>query len=327
LSYNLGAYVSNLHELTVKDLPVVFLSYREPNADENFRALERLKLPNLVRVGGVKGHDAAHKAAAKAAHDLCPGVENFVTVDADAQVQSKSFWNHWLIQVQERAQVPDLTQAVVSFRAFNAVNGAMYGNGGLKIWSQDFVRNMRTHEASDGSVVDFCWDRNYVQMKNVVCTTHPNGDALQAFRSGYREGVKLLLANDLGKLNIDLIQNPLSEVACLRIHQWITLGSDAPFGVWCQSGFLEGALDVFEAREKAVQVLTDYDVFQDRFNLQIERLGPLKAEDLEERITLVWKELRYLLNLRCKPLSRSASALMRDLLLSNVNWEAPLERE
>ena len=56
--------------LKLKDLPVVFLSYDEPNADENFQYLldNHPNAENVHRVHGVKGFDAAHKEAGRVAN-------------------------------------------------------------------------------------------------------------------------------------------------------------------------------------------------------------------------------------------------------------------
>ena len=43
---------------------VVFLSYDEPNAEENYQHLLSIR-PKAKRVHGVKGSDAAHKACAE----------------------------------------------------------------------------------------------------------------------------------------------------------------------------------------------------------------------------------------------------------------------
>ena len=41
--------------------------------------------------------------------------------------------------------------------------------------------------------VDFCWDAQYLQMKDCFSITHNNATAWQAWRAGFREGVKLAL--------------------------------------------------------------------------------------------------------------------------------------
>jgi hypothetical protein len=59
--------------------------------------------------------------------------------------------------------------------------------------------NMRTHENADpnnkAAQVDFCWNINYVQMNNIYCTVMNNGSPLQAWRAGFREGVKMGLVD------------------------------------------------------------------------------------------------------------------------------------
>ena len=53
-----------IHKEKIADFDIVFLSFDEPNADENFEDLLR-KIPWAKRVHGVKGSDTAHKACAE----------------------------------------------------------------------------------------------------------------------------------------------------------------------------------------------------------------------------------------------------------------------
>ena len=50
----------------VSDLDFVYISYMEPNKDENWADLKN-KVPWAKRVDGVVGFDSAHKAAAEKA--------------------------------------------------------------------------------------------------------------------------------------------------------------------------------------------------------------------------------------------------------------------
>ena len=52
--------------IRVTNLDFVFISYREPNADENYADLLNI-VPWAKRVHGIKGFDNAHKAAAEKA--------------------------------------------------------------------------------------------------------------------------------------------------------------------------------------------------------------------------------------------------------------------
>jgi hypothetical protein len=76
------------------------------------------------------------------------------------------------------------------------INGLMYGNGGLSCWTKEFVYAMRTHENTDGSEandVEFCFYPNYWAMHDCYSTTYPNATPFQAWRAGFREGVKMCL--------------------------------------------------------------------------------------------------------------------------------------
>ena len=66
--------------IAIKDVDIIFLSYDEPNAEENWADLKK-KIPWAKRVHGVEGSDAAHKACA----DLSD-TKHFVTVDGDTIV-------------------------------------------------------------------------------------------------------------------------------------------------------------------------------------------------------------------------------------------------
>ena len=53
-------------KLDVTELDIFYISYDEPNCEENWADLQR-KIPWAKRVHGVEGSDAAHKACAERA--------------------------------------------------------------------------------------------------------------------------------------------------------------------------------------------------------------------------------------------------------------------
>ena len=57
-------------KLKIAEQDIIYLSYDEPNAEENYADLLS-KVPWAKRVHGVYGSDAAHKACA----ELCEGQE------------------------------------------------------------------------------------------------------------------------------------------------------------------------------------------------------------------------------------------------------------
>jgi hypothetical protein len=64
-------------QIKILDLDFVFISYREPNCEENYADLLS-KVPWAKRVHGVVGFDSAHKAAAEVAE-----TDFFISVDGD----------------------------------------------------------------------------------------------------------------------------------------------------------------------------------------------------------------------------------------------------
>ena len=114
----------------------------------------------------------------------------------------------------------------------------MYGNGGLSCWTKQFVEKMQTHEHSDGSddtCVEFCFDPKYQAMHDCYSTTYPNGSPYQAWRAGFREGVKMCL---------DRGAKPTLQEFEKRVHQrnydhlciWQTVGRDVENGWWAIYG-------------------------------------------------------------------------------------------
>jgi hypothetical protein len=192
------------------ELDIVFLSYDEPNADLHYADLCN-KVPWAKRVHGVKGSDAAHKAAAELSE-----TDWVITVDADNIVDNK-FFN---VEINDDSKIQ-----VYSWLAKNRINGLLYGNGGLKIWRKDFILNMNTHEAStsDRAQVDFCWEDGYRQFKECYSDTVITGSPFQAWRAGFREGVKMTLLDGV-RVPPQEIQQRVWWHNIHRLRMWSTVG-------------------------------------------------------------------------------------------------------
>lgn len=209
----------------ITEFDVIFLSYDEPNAEHNFSHLLGL-CPWAKRVHGVKGFDAAHRACAGESE-----TDWFVTVDADNVVRPEFF--------DIKVTFDPLREPLrcFSWNGLNAINGLAYGNGGLKLWSKQFVLQMNTHENADDprKAVDFCWENNYRQMYQTYSDVYTNGSPYQAFRVGFREGVKLSL--DRGeRVNAEMMKHVLHPVNLRNLRIWASVGSHIENGIWAMLG-------------------------------------------------------------------------------------------
>ena len=215
-----------MNQIDVADLDCIYLSYDEPQKEE-FWVKIRNMVPWACRVDGVKGSDAAHKAAAAAS-----STERFILIDGD-NLPSPEFFNQTLSFL-----TAEYEQAVFRWRARNHINGLMYGNGGMSSWTRTFVNNMRTHEATDGhdeTQVEFCFDPLYWAMHDCYSTTHPNGSPKHAWRAGFREGVKMCLDRgrkpSLGEFRDRVHQRNLDHLTI-----WHNVGLDVDNGAWAIAG-------------------------------------------------------------------------------------------
>ena len=208
----------------VTDLDFVFISYREPNADENYADLLNI-VPWAKRVHGVKGFDNAHKAAAEKAE-----TDFFISIDGDNRIDPV-----FLLQTLDWNKTNPL--AVHRWRARNIVNGLIYGNGGIVGWPRKTCLNMRTHEnaVEEKAKIDFCWTVPHENLHNVYSTTHINYTPEQAFIAGWREGVKMSLNNGQ-KVDPGLFMQTIPQPNLRNLVTWMSVGADIENGRWAMLG-------------------------------------------------------------------------------------------
>ena len=241
-----------MNKVDIADLDCIFLTYDEPRKEEFWAQIKNM-IPWARRVDGVKGSDAAHKAAAAAS-----STERFILIDGD-NLPDAAFFN--LVLEFPNAE---WERAVFRWRARNHVNGLMYGNGGISSWTREFVRNMKTHENTDGTAetqVEFCFDPLYWAMHDCYSTTYPNGSAFQAWRAGFREGVKMCL-NKGRRPNLEDFKNSVHQRNLDRLTIWHNIGTDTEHGIWCIAGARQGTYMTMLTAWDYEQV-KDFDALQD----------------------------------------------------------------
>lgn len=232
--------------IDVADLDCIYLSYDEPQKEEFW-----LKIKNMVpwakRVDGVKGSDAAHKAAGEASD-----TERFILIDGD-NMPDEDFFN---MQLDFTNKDPSFKKAQFRWKAVNSINGLRYGNGGMSSWTKEYVANMKTHEhQTEGDVsriADFCMGGNdnlYWAMYNCYSTTYPNYTSFQAWRAGFREGVKMSL--DRGaRPSVDQFKETVASRNLNNLTIWHNVGMDVENGEWAIMGARMGT---------HMTMLTDWD--------------------------------------------------------------------
>lgn len=234
----------------IADLDCIFLTYDEPRKEEFWIEIQNM-VPWAKRVDGVKGSDAAHKAAA-----ALSDTEFFVLIDGD-NLPDPEFFNLQL------TLGPEHKGAAFRWKARNHINGLMYGNGGMSVWSREYVNNMRTHEATDGrseTCVEFCFDPKYFPMHNCYSTTYPNASPFQAWRAGFREGVKMCL-NKGAKPTLKEFEGKVHARNLDHLCIWQSVGADVDNGAWAIYGARMGTyMTMLDKYWNYVEV-QDFDMF------------------------------------------------------------------
>jgi hypothetical protein len=255
----------------VLDYDIIYLSYDEPNAEKNYADLLK-KVPWAKRVHGVEGSDAAHKACANLSE-----TDRFITVDGDNIIRSE-----FLSQEIDFDQHKDLESCVISWTARNTINGLMYGNGGIKCWPKKYVLNMKTHENADPNnphaQVDFCWDVEYIQMNSCFSEIHNNATPQQAWRAGFREGVKMALDRGV-KPSIDVFhKNHWKNMH--RLYIWLMVGADAANGDWAIYGARQGLIKTMLSDWDYVNV-RNFKWLNDFWINEVQHVSDINADTIE----------------------------------------------
>ncbi|GAA0310356.1 tetratricopeptide repeat protein [Rhodovulum strictum] len=256
--------------LRLADLPVVFLSYDEPWADETWAALQALR-PDSLRVHGVRGLNACHVAAADAAAS-----DWFLTVDADTTPAPGLF----------DQQVPAaLLQPVfrLDWLARNAVNGIVSGNGCVKLWPRELVLAMRSHEAAPRGRISLDADIGQIRpgvtrniaMPGCHAVTDPAHTPFHAFRAGFRE------ATFLAHLRASAPAQPAGDALRRLIGVWASVGAHARNGLWVIHGARLALWMALTWQDRDLTEVNDPErmrhFWQDRV---LPRLGPGAGPDI-----------------------------------------------
>jgi len=252
-------YECSLHELehnTLTNISIVagatpctqpfdifFVSYNEPNADINWQRLSA-KFPNAKRVHGIKGIHNAHRRCAELSY-----TSMFWTVDGDTVVDDDFVFDRFI-------PIYDMEYLHLWYSR-NPVNGLAYGYGAVKLWPKIAVLEF------DKNWLDFTTSVGNIKIVDeVVATSTFNTDAESAWRSGFRETVKLCVN----------VANSDDDESLQRLLTWLTVVLPVDYAVDTHSGAIDGVEFYLSSLTiDDLKIINDFDKLQTLFDNRVSR--------------------------------------------------------
>jgi hypothetical protein len=220
---------------------VVFISYNEANAEENYlRLLDTC--PRAKRVHGIKGIHNAHIKAAT----LCD-TDMIWVVDGDAVIEDD--FNFDLVMSSYDID------CVHVWRSRNPINNLEYGNGGVKLLPRQLTLNMDVTTSDMTTSIS----KKFKAMNTVSNVNSFNTDEFTTWRSAFRECCKL---------SSRAIERQFEEETQQRLDIWCTTGNDAQFGEHAIAGAKAGRQYGLENKNNLEELkkINDFDWLQEKFD-------------------------------------------------------------
>jgi hypothetical protein len=232
---------------------IVFISFNEPTANENYRKLASsvLTLDNLIhRVDGVSGIHLAHIEAAKLAT-----TKMFWVVDADAEILPTFKFKIKLDPSEE--------DIVHVWRSINPINGLEYGYGGVKLLPRDLTLSMDLTNPDMTTSIS----PRFKAMNETSNITAFNVNPLSTWRSAFRECAKLASRTISGQ------QDDETEY---RLKAWIHIGGNSRYGEYAKGGASAGEWfgKTYKDNKEMLAKINDYDWLEGQYYYHIETYPP-----------------------------------------------------
>ena len=192
---------------------IIFISYDEKNAEENFNKLVE-RYPRARRVHGVKGIHQAHIKAAK----LC-STDMMWVVDGDAHIAD----DFDLDVVMSSYDI----DCVHVWQSQNPINNLKYGNGGIKLLPKNLTLEMNINTSDMTTSIS----KKFKAMSSISNITNFNTDEFTTWRSAFRECCKLASR---------VIDRQYDDETSDRLNIWCTVGADKPYGLYSIMGATMG---------------------------------------------------------------------------------------
>ena len=220
---------------------VVFISYNESNADENYNKLLDI-CPRARRVHGIKGIHNAHIKAAK----LC-NTDMIWIVDGDAVIADD--FNFDLVMSSYDID------CVHVWRSRNPINDLEYGNGGVKLLPRQLTLNMDVNTSDMTTSIS----KKFKAMNTVSNVNSFNTDEFTTWRSAFRECCKLASRT---------IERQFEEETQQRLDIWCTKGQHALFGDYAIAGAKAGRQYGLENKNNLEELrrINDFEWLKEKFD-------------------------------------------------------------
>ena len=217
---------------------IVFISYEEPNAEDNYSKLKE-RFPMAKRVHGVKGIHQAHIAAAKKCF-----TKMFWIVDGDALILEDFMFDY---------EVPDhQLDHVHVWRAQNHINDLVYGYGGVKLFPRTLTLNMDVTKPDMTTSIS----KKFIAVQEVANITAFDTGEFEAWKGAFRE---------CAKLSSKTITRQNNEETDDRLNTWCTKGSKERYGSYALNGANAGRKFGISNRSN-ISLINDFDWLKEQFN-------------------------------------------------------------
>jgi hypothetical protein len=267
-----------MQNYSVNELDLFFISYDEPNAELHWADL-LTKAPWAKRIDGVKGHDEAFRLCGRNAT-----TDYLFTVDGDSIVDPAFF--------EQRVDLDpiNISSDVLIWKTRNVVNQLNDINGGIKLWPKKLLINLgQAHRTEDNNLPIISYnDIVYVHMHNLYSQCNHNGSALQAFRAGFRQSVKLSISRSTKDIE--------------RLAIWCSVGAEVEYGIWAIYG-ARLACFMVNFTDWDSSSINDYDWFDQFWSDHKD----LSHQNLIDKISGLGDQLRQMLKLNIAELNSQQS--------------------
>lgn len=198
----------------MRALDIVFISYKESNADKNWLEL-KARFPRAKRVHGVRGIREAHIAAG-----ILSETDFFFVVDGDNRILSTFHFETPTFALDR--------ESLYVYRCKNPATDLTYGFGAIKIYNKNLCERLKTFKGVDlaTSVTD-----HYVILPVVASQTWFFEKPEEAWRGAFRE---------CAKLSAGIIRNSRQPENRERLAKWSAGNPRIPNNDWLKLGARQG---------------------------------------------------------------------------------------